>query len=104
MQYSLCLLAAASKPELLPDLLRRAELLASQNPVRKIKEHTDDNEVINPPPTPETDGGQENSGEDNAEYPLPISSAINPNSDRGKINSYDEDYLDLGCSNEMDLF
>lgn len=58
--------------------------------------------MINPPPTPETDGGQENSGEDNIEYIQPIVNG--PHSNRGKLNSYDEDFLDLGCSVEMDLF
>lgn len=84
--------------------MTRAELLASQNPERKIKEQTDENEVINPPPTPETDGGQENSGEDNMEYPQPIVNGSDLFADRGKLNTYDEDFLDLGCSADMDMF
>lgn len=72
--------------------------------MRKIKEQTDENEVINPPPTPETDGGHENSGEDNMEYPQPIVNGSDLSLSRGKLNSYDEDFLDLGCSADMDLF
>lgn len=95
---------ASSKPDLLPDLLTRAELYASQNSVRKSKEQIDENEVINPPPTPETDGGHENSGEDNVEYPLPIVNGSDLPPNRGKLNTYDEDFLDLGCSADMDIF
>lgn len=94
----------SSKPVILPDLLTRAEAFANQNPVRKVNEETDENEVINPPPTPETDPGHENSGEDNIEYPHPIQNGIDSVSNRGKLNSYEDDYLDLGCSTEMDLF
>ncbi|KAJ8957634.1 hypothetical protein NQ318_017523 [Aromia moschata] len=43
---------AASKAKLLPDLLTRAELLACQNPARKVKDETEETDVINPPPTP----------------------------------------------------
>ncbi|XP_023018246.2 phosphorylated adaptor for RNA export [Leptinotarsa decemlineata] len=95
---------AASRTKILPDLLTRAELLASQNPSRKVKE-TDESDFVNPPPTPETDG-HENSGDDMDEHPSPI---INAGSNtlensRGKLNTYDDDFLDIGCTVDMDMF
>ncbi|KAJ8925569.1 hypothetical protein NQ315_009409 [Exocentrus adspersus] len=95
---------AASRAKLLPDLLTRAELLACQNPERKVKDETDETDFNNPPPTPETDG-HENSGDgmDSALQPVVNGSDCLGNS-RGTVNAYEEDFLDINCSNEMDVF
>ncbi|KAJ8935155.1 hypothetical protein NQ314_012973 [Rhamnusium bicolor] len=99
-----CKLTAASRAKLLPDLLTRAELLACQNPTRKVKDGTEETDFINPPPTPETDG-HENSGDGMDGGPLPVVNGNDSlNSTREKPNTYDEDFLDIGCSNDMDLF
>ncbi|XP_044263188.1 phosphorylated adapter RNA export protein [Tribolium madens] len=85
---------AASKNKLLPDLLTRAELLAKEN--NRVRKETDERDVINPPPTPETDGGHENSGDG--------MDGGNGIDDRRKCETYDDDFLDINCSNDMDLF
>lgn len=97
---------AASNPDKnLPELLTKAELcmqkLAEENDrTRKESLHAD---VINPPPTPETDC-HENSGDgmDNAEEINIVNQTDSLNT--RKIENYELDYLDLGCGNTMDLF
>lgn len=64
------------------------------NESNRERKETDERDVINPPPTPETDQ-HENSGD---------GSNTDPDNERRKLNTYDDDFLDLGCSNEMDLF
>ncbi|RZB39498.1 RNA GG bind domain containing protein [Asbolus verrucosus] len=87
---------AASKAKLLPDLLTRAELLAKEN--NRVRKETDERDVINPPPTPETDG-HENSGDG-----MEGVNGIDSLDSRRKFESYDDDFLDINCSNDMDLF
>lgn len=95
---------AASKAKLLPDLLTRAELLASQNPTRKVKDETEETDFVNPPPTPETDG-HENSGDGMDSVPQPVVNGSDClGTSRGTVNAYEEDFLDINCSNDMDLF
>lgn len=87
------------RSKILPDLLSKAELLASgNNRMRKETDGTED--VINPPPTPETDG-HDNSG-DGMEAAKNVS-MNNVGSSRGTLQSYEDDFLDLH-ENEMDLF
>lgn len=93
-QNKLKLEVAESKSKLLPDLLTRAQLLAA-NSGRHRKESTDAN-VINPPPTPETDF-PENSSDGTADQQ-------HVECGRGKLQTYEDDFLDIGCSNDMDLF
>ncbi|CAH1363729.1 hypothetical protein MTP99_000065 [Tenebrio molitor] len=87
---------AASKNKLLPDLLTRAELLAKEN--NRVRKETDERDVINPPPTPETDG-HENSGDG-----MDGVNGMDSFDNRRKYESYDDDFLDINCSNDMDLF
>lgn len=95
---------AASKAKLLPDLLTRAELLACQNPTRKVKDETEETDFVNPPPTPETDG-HENSGDGMDGVPQPVMNGSDClGTSRGTVNTYEEDFLDINCSNDMDLF
>ncbi|KAG5879000.1 hypothetical protein JTB14_017410 [Gonioctena quinquepunctata] len=99
---------AASRAKILPDLLIRAEAFVKQNTMRKVKE-TDESDFANPPPTPETDC-HENSGDgmDEPSPPLLNGSDLLQNSSlenaRGKLNTYDEEFLDIGCSADMDMF
>lgn len=75
--------------------------LAEENDrTRKDSSHVD---VINPPPTPETDC-HENSGDgiDNNEE-INIVNHTDPSSTR-KLENYEIDYLDLGSGTTMDLF
>lgn len=84
----------------LPDLLTRAELcvqkLAKDN--NRTRKESSNVDVINPPPTPETDGhdnscdGMEQNNDDDHIH-----------SGR-KLENYEVDFLDLGNTNTMDLF
>lgn len=123
-----------SKEENLPDLLTKAELCMKQltsdsNRTRKVSEHLED--VINPPPTPEMEDVNEPEIEDSAANSSAINqngpsntltlqndglnhlnnfdqncdlnrSENDPN--QRKILGYEDDFLDLNTSNEMDLF
>lgn len=57
--------------------------------------------MVNPPPTPETDG-QDTSG-DSME---PINGPLNINQDNAtrNIREYEDDFLNINVENEMDLF
>ncbi|XP_045471404.1 phosphorylated adapter RNA export protein [Harmonia axyridis] len=89
------------RAKILPELLSKAELISKH---RSLKEVSED-DVINPPPTPETDC-QENScdGIDNsASTAVPMKPLDNgKRSHREELIKYD-DVLDIGDSN-MDLF
>lgn len=94
---------AQSREKMLPDLLTRAEMLASQNPTRKEKK-TDDQDFVNPPPTPETDGCENSrDGMEGSTSPV-MNSNDSLDTSKDKINTYDDDFLDLGCTDDMDLF
>lgn len=84
---------AASKNKLLPDLLTRAELLAKEN--NRVRKETDERDVINPPPTPETDA-HDNSGDG--------MDGNGTDENRRKCETYDDDFLEINCSNDMELF
>lgn len=84
----------AEKSKLLPDLLTRAEQLA-KNTSRHRKEDGETN-VINPPPTPETDCPENSSDGADAGHGLEHV--------RGKLENYEDDFLDIACSNDMDMF
>ncbi|GJQ87878.1 putative PHAX RNA-binding domain protein [Trypoxylus dichotomus] len=90
---------AASRKNL-PELLTRAEecvqkLVADNDRTLKKSEHID---VINPPPTPETDC-HENSG-DGIDQPNDVTIPLNAR----RNQDYNDDFLDLGSVNDMDLF
>lgn len=98
--------------ELLPDLLNRAKLFAAQNSNREIKE-TDEVNCTNPPPSPETDHHESCDGTDsNPQNQISKDFLCSPqklNDDgledsRGKLKTYDDDFLDISLDNEMDLF
>ncbi|CAH1116522.1 unnamed protein product [Phaedon cochleariae] len=94
---------AAARAKCLPDLLTRAKLLASQNSDRKVKDDNEETDFVNPPPTPETDG-HENSG-DGMDVPSTVSNGCGPlDHPRRQLNVYEEDFLDIGTSADMDLF
>ncbi|KAK9702441.1 Phosphorylated adapter RNA export protein, RNA-binding domain [Popillia japonica] len=90
---------AASKKNL-PELLTKAELcvqkLVTDND-RSLKK-SDHVDVTNPPPTPETDC-HENSG-DGIDQPNELNI---PSNSRRNLD-YNDDFLDLGSVNDMDLF
>ncbi|KRT83198.1 hypothetical protein AMK59_4267 [Oryctes borbonicus] len=98
-QISISNISAASRKNL-PELLTKAELcvqrLVTDND-RSLKksEHLD---VTNPPPTPETDC-HENSG-DGIDQPNDTSISLNSR----RSQDYNDDFLDLGSVNDMDLF
>ncbi|XP_057669022.1 phosphorylated adapter RNA export protein [Diorhabda carinulata] len=94
---------AKSREKMFPDLLTRAEMLASQNPTRKEKE-TDDQDFVNPPPTPETDGYENSRDGMEGSTPPVINSNDSLDTSRAELNTYDDDFLDLGCADDMDLF
>lgn len=88
----------------LPDLLTRAELcvqkLAEENDrTRKESSHAD---VINPPPTPETDC-HDNSG-DGMDNEIPVVNKDDSLNSTRKLENYEVDFLDIGMGNTMDLF
>lgn len=95
---------AAARAKQLPDLLTRTELYAKQDVDRKIKD-ADENDISNPPPTPEPDVHENSNDGMDSGPPLVIngSSATLENA-RDKLCAYDEDYLDIGSSADMDLF
>lgn len=81
----------------LPDLLTRAELcvqkLANEN--NRTRKESLNIDVINPPPTPETDC-HDNSC-DGMDQPV--------NDDSGRtLQNYEVDFLDIGNTDTMDLF
>lgn len=80
----------------MPDLLTRAELWAKEN--TKVHTETHERDVVNPPPTPETDGGHENSGDGMDNFNMET------NYSKTKVEDDDNDFLDINCSNDMDLF
>lgn len=90
---------AASRKHL-PELLTKAELcvqkLVTDND-RSLKK-SEPVDVINPPPTPETDC-HDNSG-DGIDQPNDVNLPLNA---RGS-QDYNDDFLDLGSVNDMDLF
>jgi len=101
---------AEARSKILPDLLTRAELFAKQN--QKKYSETDDT-CTNPPPSPESD--PHDSGDDQsptmesqplANEILVLNRSLNDSleSTRGKLKTYDDDFLDIGCDNDMDLF
>lgn len=100
-------LALLKSNKSLPDLLTKAELC-----VKKLAEENDRSrkdssnvDVINPPPTPETDC-HENSGdgmENSDEVPVINKDSFLDISGR-KVENYELDFLDLGNGNNMDLF
>lgn len=110
---------AMKKKENLPELLTRAELcvqkLATDNDRSRKEKNVED--VMNPPPTPETDGhenenscdGMENSNLIANAETSQIADSPNPNEkDLGiavrKLESYEDDFLDIGTGTDMDLF
>lgn len=85
--------------------------MAKENPTRKLKEDTDEANCTNPPPSPETDHHESGDGMEPSptmeSRPLPVESVtINNELDniRGKLKTYDEDFLEISCENDMDLF
>nr|CAI5830879.1 unnamed protein product [Callosobruchus analis] len=98
----------AAKASLLPDLLSRGDLFAVKEGAGHRRKETDENDsgFNNPPPTPETDAN-ENSN-DGVDAPPPVSLAehvVQEMEDkRGKLNPYDDDFLDISGSADMDLF
>ncbi|XP_060527260.1 phosphorylated adapter RNA export protein [Cylas formicarius] len=99
----------AAKSKLLPDLLTHAELLASKNPNPKTNlDALDEGNCTNPPPSPETDHQESGDGMGSGQ----ITSLVNDShstdnsmeNTRGRLKTYDDDFLDIGCSQDMDLF
>lgn len=90
----------------LPDLLTKAELcvqkLAEEN--NRTRKESSNVDVINPPPTPETDC-HDNScdGMDNIEDATVVNKDDSLYSGR-KLEHYEVDFLDIGNGNTMDLF
>lgn len=90
----------------LPDLLTKAELcvqkLAEEN--NRTRKESSNVDVINPPPTPETDC-HDNScdGMDNSEDVTVVNKDDSLYSGR-KLENYEVDFLDIGNGNTMDLF
>lgn len=75
----------------LPELLTKAELCLKQKLYQgKEESETGEVDVKNPPPSPVTDGGD---GTDTVNI-----------EDRRAEDTYEADFLDLGCDNDMDLF
>lgn len=92
----------------LPNLLSRAELEISKgNRTRKDSDHTEN--VSNPPPSPVTDGRENSSDEmtDHIEspavFPMNNTTTTAASSDRN-LQAYDDDFLEIGCSGDMDFF
>lgn len=87
----------------LPTLLSRAEqcmqsLDGKYNANNREQESDHDHDdVVNPPPTPETDV-QETSG-DSMDH-----TSGNQNSNLRKLQNYEDDCLDIHLENDMDLF
>ncbi|CAG9829117.1 unnamed protein product [Diabrotica balteata] len=93
----------AKNPRILPELLTRAEAFSTANSTKKNKE-TCDQDFVNPPPTPETDCcDNSRDGMEGSTSPV-INSNDALNTERGGLNSYDDDFLDLGCAADMELF
>lgn len=80
-------------------MLNKAELCIQElTSHSKNKKETPD-DVVNPPPTPETDG-QENSGDSSDHLNINESHNINTRN----VHNYEEDFLDINLDNNMDLF
>lgn len=99
-------LGLTGQDKTLPDLLTKAEIcvqkLATEN--NRTRKESTNTDVINPPPTPETDC-HENSG-DGMDH-LDDEKIVNRNDsldDHRKVAPYELDFLDLGSGNNMDLF
>ncbi|KAL3286709.1 hypothetical protein HHI36_001204 [Cryptolaemus montrouzieri] len=92
--------SAEERAKLLPELFKRAEELMKD----RLKKEINASDVINPPPTPETDG-HDNSCDDTENLANLGCGAESPGKGRGELTMYEDDFLDLQCSNnEMDLF
>lgn len=59
--------------------------------------------MVNPPPTPETDCHDNENSMDGPPLPV-VNGGDSLENLRGKLNTYDDDFLDLGYSADMDLF
>ncbi|CAH2005311.1 unnamed protein product [Acanthoscelides obtectus] len=98
----------AAKANLLPDLLSRGDLFAAKDGASHRLKETDENDsgFNNPPPTPETDANENsNDGVDASPSASLAEHVVHEMEDkRGKLNSYDDDFLDISGSAEMDLF
>ncbi|XP_050499294.1 phosphorylated adapter RNA export protein [Diabrotica virgifera virgifera] len=93
----------AQNPRILPELLTRAEAFSTANSTKKNKESCDQ-DFVNPPPTPETDHcDNSRDGMEGSTSPV-INSNDALDTERGGLNSYDDDFLDLGCAADMELF
>ncbi|KAK9871871.1 hypothetical protein WA026_015118 [Henosepilachna vigintioctopunctata] len=90
---------AAERAKLLPDILTRKDCLMEN---RCLKE-SDEDSVVNPPPTPETDGHEKSC--DGIENLTNVRCKLESIENKDGLTSYDEDFLDLNCSNnDMDMF
>ncbi|XP_050299471.1 phosphorylated adapter RNA export protein [Anthonomus grandis grandis] len=88
--------AQLAREKILPSLVSRADLLL--NTTRK--QDPDGDNCTNPPPSPESRDGMA------PESKPVILSDLNDKLDniRGELKTYDDDFLDISCENEMDLF
>lgn len=85
---------ASSRSKNLPELLTKAELVQKLSDKQWTpKDNADD--VVNPPPTPETDG------QETMEEAIHTTSGT---SNASKVDKYENDYLDLSAGNDMDMF
>ncbi|XP_066142499.1 phosphorylated adapter RNA export protein [Euwallacea fornicatus] len=99
----------ADRDKILPDLLTRAEQLAKENPIRTLKNtNADEDNCTNPPPSPETDHHESGDGMESQPLPVePVSAnkSLNSNVDeRDILKTYDDDFLEITCDNDMDFF
>lgn len=86
--------------ENLPELLTRGELIVqSLNGNNSERNESESEEFVNnPPPSPVTDG-KENSNDGINDIVPPIADLPNRN-----VNNYDDDFLDIGSTADMDIF
>lgn len=85
----------------LPELLTKAELCIEDiTKANRIKKDSDnDDNVVNPPPTPETDAQTSGDSMDHLNV-LDSSQSVSTR----KIEKYEDDFLDINVDNNMDMF
>lgn len=93
------------RQEDLPQLLTRAEICAKmlENETDRLRKKDSVEDVVNPPPTPETDCHENDNSCDGIDNLNQLPEAIKEHNSR-KVESYEDDFIDMTCGNDMDLF
>ncbi|XP_018335722.1 phosphorylated adapter RNA export protein [Agrilus planipennis] len=82
----------------LPELLSRGELCVEKN-INRTRRESDETFVKNPPPSPVTDIHENNEEISSINNMQNVTAEINR-----RLTNYEDEFLDLGCENNMDLF